>query len=84
MTVAKVIIMLDDNGFVRVLADAPIEAFTVDLGLNADRVYRLTAGRGLQIDPAQVAAVLAGETVGHADDGREEDLLATGRRVRTS
>lgn len=71
----KVIVVLDGNGFVSVIADSAVEVFTYDPGLSDDRLYRLTEGRALEIDPATVAGIERGECVGHLHDGRDGLLL---------
>jgi len=72
----KVIIVLNGNGFVSVVADEPVDVLTYDPGLSEDRLYRLTEGRALEIDACTVAAIERGEVIGHLNDGRD-DLLTS-------
>lgn len=71
----KVIVVLRDGRFSCAVADRPVEVMTYQPELREDRLYSLTEGLALSIDPADVAAIIQGETVGHVHDDRDELLV---------
>lgn len=76
MTAKRVIILLDEKGcFIGCATDDGVEVYTAQTNLTDDRIYKLTPGHAQEVNPATVDALLAGETIGSIDDGR--DVFAT-------
>lgn len=73
-TKPTVIVVLRDGRFSCAVADQPVEVMTYQPELKEDRLYKLTEGLALSIDPTDVATILQGETVGHVRD-EQDDLL---------